>query len=94
MATFTFDTAAAVQALGPVQSGPALIGTAGQGSQPRASYAPGGEFGAAADSASRTIDALVKMGQTLLAPKVQAEKSRMAMEGMVAALQGMSAAQI
>ena len=94
MATFTFDTAAAVQAPGPVQSGPALIGTAGQGSQPRASYAPGGEFAAVADSASRTIDALVKMGQTLLAPKVQAEKSRMAMEGMVAGLQGMSAAQI
>lgn len=94
MATFTFDTAGPVQAPGPVQSGPALVGTVGQGARPSVSIAQGGEFGAAADSASRTIDALMKMGQTLIAPKVQAEKSRMAMEGMVSALQGMSAAQI
>ena len=94
MATFTFETAAPVQAPGPVQTGPAMVGVVGQTPAPRAAYSPGGEFGAAADSSARTIDALVKMGQTLLAPKVQAEKSRMAMEGMVAALQGMAAAQI
>lgn len=90
--TFSFDVAQQVQMPGPVSPSPAMVGVAGQGGPARVAPAPGLDL--TFDQSGKTIEALVSMGQQIIAPHVAAEKQRMAMEGMVAAMQGMSAAEI
>lgn len=90
--TFTFNVSAAAAAPQTQNPAPAKIGTTGQGVAPSVSVAPGGNF--SAGSASRTIQSLFKLGSDVLAPKIEAERRRLAMDGMVAALQGISAEQI
>lgn len=90
--SFTFEIAAPVQATAPQAPAPALFGFSGNASSPAVPLAQGPDM--RGDNSGKTIDFLMKLGSNILAPHVAAARQQKAAEGMVAAMQGMSAASI
>lgn len=90
--TFAFDVAAPVQAVGPQAPAQALFGFSGRGGSGTVPAAPG--IDVSNDNSGKTLDVLMKLGSEYLAPHIAAARQQKAAEGMVAAMQGMSAATI
>lgn len=91
-ASFSFDVAGAVQGQMPINPSTANIGYTGNTGPASVSIAPGMDL--SGDNSAKTIQALMKLGGDLLAPHVQAARTQKAAEGAIAALQGVSAAEI
>lgn len=88
-ASFTFDIAAPVQSAGPIAPAQAMLGVSGNTGPSSVPLTPGIDM--SRDNSDKTLDVLMKLGSDYLAPRIAAARQQKAAEGVVAAMQGMSA---